>query len=219
MIMKKKQALTTEESVKIRREKTAQQWMPVADIEGSIVYRKDGFLLGAIRIQPENLALLSDAEKRRRIESLTEQWNGEKHGFQIFCIGRPVDLNDYLGVLQEKAKAEQDYTRKRVLKGYIQQASEMASSGETIERRFYLLLTQAEGDRAVQDLTSRLNEFSIKMAQAELSVSACKDDELLDIFTLFANPIQAAYERSEIRYTLPSLLMDEIGGTNGQSYD
>src|SRR5690554_2918145 len=125
----KKEAVSQEEVIKQRREKTAQQWIPIADIDKNIIYRKDNLLVGILRIQPENLELLSDNEKRRKVEALAEGFNGETEGFQIFCIGRPVDLNNYLQWLQDKAKEEQDFTRKMVLKGYIHQASQMASSG------------------------------------------------------------------------------------------
>ena len=47
-----------EELIKQTREKTAQQWMPIADIEGKIVYRKDDVLVGSIRVMPENLSFI-----------------------------------------------------------------------------------------------------------------------------------------------------------------
>ena len=68
----KKGKFTPAEVVKITKTKTAQQWMPIIDINGNIVYRKDGYIFGAIRVQPENLNLLSDSEKRRKVESLAK---------------------------------------------------------------------------------------------------------------------------------------------------
>jgi len=203
---KKKIEVSEEEIIKQKRNKTANQWIPIADIENSIVYRKDNLLFGALRVQPENLELLSDREKRRKVEALAEELNGIKEGLQIFCIGRPVDLNNYLEWLQEKAKREQDFIRKQVLKGYIQQASRMASSGETTERRFYIILTQRQEHKAEEELLNRLEELQIKLQRAELTAHICQDDELLDLLSLFAHPIQASYERTEIQYLLPALL-------------
>lgn len=203
---KTKASVSPEELQKQRREKTAQQWIPVADIDKRIIYRKDGLLVGILRIQPENLELLSDNEKRRKVDSLAEGFNGEKEGFQIFCIGRPVDLNNYLDWLQEKAKMEQNFTRKTVLKGYIQQASQLASSGETTERRFYLVISKPAGNKAEDELMQRLSVLSHKLQQAELTSDVCSEDELLDVLSLFANPIQASFERTEVRMDLPPLL-------------
>lgn len=206
-LSKKKDAVSEEQAIQQNREKTAQQWIPVADIDGSIVYRKDNTLVAMLRVQPENIDLFSDNEKRRKVEALAEQLNGETEGLQIFCIGRPVDLNNYLEWLQEKAKMEQDFTRKMVLKGYIQQASNMAASGETTERRFYIIITKkVVNNKSEEELMSRINELQIKLSTAELVSSVCRDDELMDVYSLFANPVQASFERTEIQMTLPSLL-------------
>lgn len=196
-LKKQQNTMSPEEVIVQNRQKTAQQWMPIKDVNRSIVYRKDGLLIGILRVYPINLELLSDNEKKRKIDSLTEELNGEREGFQIFCIGRPVDLNSYLEWLLEKAKMEQNFTRKNVLKGYIQQASEMASSGETVERRFYIIITKdSKVHRAEEELINRLNEFNMKLAAAELSSEICQDDEIMDLYSLFANPAQAAFEKS-----------------------
>lgn len=208
LLPKKKQAtLTQEEIIQERREKTAQNWIPIADIESTIVYRKDNKLVAALRIQPENINLLSDNEKRRRVEALSEELNGEKESIQIFCVGRPVDLNSYLENLQEMAKNQTDFTRKTLLKGYIQQASQMASGGEAIERRFYMIIFKnIDNSKAEEEIMSRLRELRNKLTQAELTSEICKDDELMDVYSLFANPIQAAFEKTEIKMDLPTLL-------------
>jgi len=206
LLKKKKEEISPEEIVQQRREKTAQQWIPISDIEGPVVYRKDNLLAAMLRIQPENLELLSDNEKKRKVESLAEEINGETEGLQIFCVGRPVDLNNYLDWLQDKAKMEQDFTRKMVLKGYIQQASQMAVSGETTERRFYIIITKQTGVKAEEELINKINDLQIKFGQAELKSDICREDELMDVFSLFANPIQASFERTELKMSLPTLL-------------
>lgn len=204
---KSKVEISQEEIAQQRKEKTAQQWIPIADIDNCITYRKDNIMIGMIRVQPENLELLSDKEKRRKVESLAEELNGITEGLQIFCIGRPVDLNSYLEWLQDKAKMEQDFTRKMVLKGYIKQASQMASSGETTERRFYIIITKPVGNKGEEELINKLNELQGKFYQAELTTEICKEDEILDVYSLFANPVQASFERAEMEFDLPSILM------------
>jgi len=202
----KKEVKSEEEVKQQQRIKTAQQWLPISDINGCIAYRKDNVLVGMLRVQPLNLELLSDAEKRRKIEALSEELNGESEGLQIFCIGRPVDLNSYLDWLQDKAKQEQDFTRKRILKNFIQHASELAASGEIIERRFFIIITKPGGKKAEQEIVNRLEELKNKLSSAELVATVCKDDELMDVFSLFANPVYASVERVTSEIYLPSQL-------------
>ncbi|WP_394884944.1 hypothetical protein [Clostridium butyricum] len=203
----KKEQLTEAEKVAKNKELTAQQWIPIADIEGNIIYRKDNIATAMLRIQPENIDLLSDNEKRRKVDSLAEGFNGEKESIQIFCVGRPVDLSSYLEDLNEKAKMEQDFARKMVLKGYIQQASKLASSGETVERRFYVIIFKhMEDNTSVNELINRLNELHIKFTQAELTCDMCNEDELMDVLALFSNPVQAAFEKTELEYEFAPIL-------------
>lgn len=202
----KKEVKSQEELKQQQKVKTAQQWLPITDINGCIAYRRDKSLVGMLRVQPLNLELLSDSEKKRKVEALAEELNGESEGLQIFCIGRPVDLNSYLDWLQDKAKMEQEFTRKRVLKNFIQHASELAASGEIIERRFFIILTKPAGKKAEQELISRLEEIKNKLSSAKLMAEVCKDDELMDVFSLFANPVYASVERATSEIYLPSLL-------------
>ena len=202
----KKEELSEEEKVQQRREKTAQQWIPIADIDGPMAIRKDDVLVKMIKITPENLDLYSEKEKRRKIEALAEGLNGETEGFKFFCIGRPVDLNNYLTWLQEKAKQESDFVRRNLLKGFMHQASQMASSGETMERRFYLILTKPNGNKALMELNSRVEEFKEKFADAELEAEICDDDEVMDVLDLFANPNQAGIEKTRISHDITTFL-------------
>lgn len=205
--LKKKEPLTEEEKVKVIKQKTAQQWMPVADIKNSLIYRKDNILVGMFRVEPLNLELLSDNEKRRIVDTLAEGLNGETESFQIFCIGRPVDLNNYLDWLQEKAKNESDYTRKNVLKGFIQQAFETARSGEVIERRFYLIVTKKySNEKSEKELLTRLTDLQSKFLQAGLKTKVCNEDELMDVLSLFANPIEMAFEQVALTYNDTTIL-------------
>lgn len=203
---KKVEEISEEEKVQQKRERTAQQWIPVADIDGPTIVRKDDVLVKMIRIFPENLDLYSDREKRRKIEALAEGLNGETEHFKFFCIGRPVDLNIYLSWLQDKAKQESDFVRKNLLKGYIQQASKMASSGETMERRFYIVLTKPNGNKALMELNSRVEEFKEKFSDAELEAVICDEDEMMDVLDLFANPNQAGVEKTTITSDITTFL-------------
>lgn len=205
-LFKRKKNLSEEELIQKQREKTSQQWIPVADIKNSIVYRKDGYILGMLRIEPLNINLLSENEKKRKIEALAEVFNGQNEHIQIFCIGRPVDLTNYLEHLQDMAKKEMDFMKKTILKGYIQQASHWASSGEVVERRFYIIISRKNGKKAEIELLNKLNELKNYFEQAELNSHICNEDELLDVFSLFANPLQAAFEVAEITYDVPLLV-------------
>lgn len=202
----KNKKLSPEEQKQIANKKTAQQWNLIIDIENETVYRRDQHIVGAFRVQPLNIDLLSDNERRRIVDALAEALNGENEPLQIFCIGRPVDLTNYLDWLQNKLKNETDFIKKRLLKNFINVASITASSGETIERRFYIIVPKPDGEKNRADLLARLNDLRSKFAAASLDSCVCQDDELLDLYVLFSNPIQASFGKSIIEYQMPPVL-------------
>lgn len=204
--MKRNKKEEVKDEILTRKELTAQQWIPLADIKESLVYKKDSTLLAALRVSPKNLELLSDKEKKRIVNALAEVLNGEKEPIQIFCIGRPVDLNYYLEWLQEQAHQQMDFNKKLLLKGFIQQASQVARSGEVIERRFYMIVTKEAGVKAEDEIKLRVKELQDKLLKAELSSVICREDEYMDLFSLFANPIQAAYEKTGYEYDISTVL-------------
>lgn len=207
MLKKKKNELDQEEVIQKKREKTALEWMPIADIIEKTVYRKDNLLVGLLRVFPKNISLLSDREKKRIVASLAEGINGENQELEIFCVGRPVDLNNYLTDLQEKSKIEANFNKKRILKGFIQYASKTASSGETTERRFYIIVTQKNNSsKAEYDLFNRLEDLKGKLLMADLQASICVEDEIIDVYALFSSPIQSAYEKTYNEFNFPTVV-------------
>lgn len=174
--------------------KTAQEWLPIKDIYNKSLLRKDGHLLSYIAIEPFNLSLKSDAEKKRIIGALHEAYNGLKESEQIFCLGRPVDLDAYLHALDEKYRQAPDTQRKWLLRNYLQYVGGIASSGEALEYRFFIILTQGPGKHAHEDLMKRTYELSGDISRAGLDVKVCDDREIVDLVFNFTHPVQSAYE-------------------------
>jgi hypothetical protein len=205
-MFKKKEVVSVEQQEQLSKQKTAQQWIPVSDIRNNIVIKKNGKLVMMLRIQPLNLDLLSDRECNKKVEALVEGFNGQNESLQFFCIGRPVDLNNYLQRLQDKVKQENNFTRKMLLKGSIQHASKVASSGDITERRFYLIISKPMGKKAEEELSMRIEQLKMALFNAELHSDVCREDELIDVLSLFANPVQASVEQAELQYQIPTLL-------------
>lgn len=210
---------------------SSQSWMPVKDVYNSFIHRRDGAIIAAIRIQPVNFELLSDNEKFRKIKSLEEVMNGMDYSFQIISIARPVDLDAFIAkmddmknrttsnrtssssIQEQEAQAKRNHAsdriKSRLLAGYMSHAAAMATSGEAVERQFYILLDQAVGKKPQQDealLFRRASELASSLTSADLISHVCNDEELRDLLFVFTNSNQAAYERAPVtQITLPTL--------------
>ncbi|MBJ6360504.1 hypothetical protein ACFOQM_04145 [Paenibacillus sp. GCM10012307] len=198
---------------------STQSWMPVTDVFNGFMHRRDGSIITAIRIQPVNFELLSDNEKYAKIKSFEEVLNGIEYTFQIISIARPVDLDNFITRMEElksnvtETKSEtkeelqqeikkinkEDDIRNRLLNSYMSHAAALATSGETVERQFYILLDQKLGKTTQKDeilLFQRTNELASNLVGADLIAHVCNDEELRDLLFIFTNSNQAAFERA-----------------------
>ncbi len=196
-MLKLKRDKKNKEKIKVEiKQKTAQDWLPVADVYNSLLYRKDKHLVAILKVEPINISLLSDNEKKRIIAALHEVFNGIQEQIQIISIGRSVDLDGYIAGMEQTAQETQNFSRKKLLRGYIRQAAEMAAGGDTLERRFYILLSQKQGKYAEEELKNRARELAGNVASAGLSAELCSDKLIIDLLFAFHQPGQSAFERA-----------------------
>lgn len=194
---------------------STQNWLPVNDVNDRFIYRKDGHIVTAIRIQPVNLHLLSEKEQKNKIASLHEVTNGIDYETQTLVIARPVDLDGYIARLEVMKDEETNFIKKRLLDGYIRQAAQLATGGEALERHFYMLLTQKLTKKVEYDkneLLARTNQLALNLSGAGLASHICSDQELRDVLFIFTNPQQAAYERAP--YTSSEVVQAVYTGGN-----
>lgn len=172
------------------------EWLPIEDIVGGTISRKDGYIIAALSIQPINIDLLSEREIKRIISGAHEAINGLQISIQIVSIGRPVDLDGYIKSQNNIKEETQDMIRKRLLQGYIKQAAEMASGGDVVERKFYILMADKKINTSRDEIINRLKELSGNLMSAGLITRVCEDRELINLNFMFMHPAQAAYERA-----------------------
>jgi len=198
---------------KIKHEKTAQDIMPVQDIDNSTVYMKDKEFLKVLKLQPINISLFSLEEKAAQIMKLSRQFNSVCEPMQIFCIGRPVDLSEYLNLLHMRIKGEKNFTKKTVLKKYFNYAAGISARGEMTERMFYIVIRKND----LKELEELAQEIIYKFSSAGLKCDICGENELLDLYCLFAYPMQAYYEKNEKEYLdLTSIMYYDTEVKNGE---
>ena len=188
---RKKTSQTTQRTSQQEARKAVQGWLPFKDVAREVLVKKDGQVVAVLKVEPFNLSLKSETEKKRIITAVFEALNGLKEPFQIFSLGRPVDLDAYLRELQEKARETVNPTRKKLLQEYIRYVGTLVSSGEVMERRYYILLPGKDREEIVQ----KAHELASNLERSGLKVRICEDQEIIDLLFVFLHPAQAAFER------------------------
>lgn len=174
--------------------KKVQEWLPVIDIQKSMIVTHDS-LVGALRVQPLNIALKSKNEIRSILQGLTGSYNGLLDNLQILVLPRPVDLDNYIGVFENLTREQSNLLKRKLINQYLNYVRELIASGEATEKRFYVLMSEKKGKYALVDLGKKLEILEESFIDTGLTVSRCSDRELTDLLFTFANSSVSAFER------------------------
>ena len=142
---------------------SAQAWLPLRDLRDGVLIRQDGALVVGLGIAPYSLALKSTREQTQAVDVLTEALNGLDCAWQWLSLYRPVDLNAYLQQVDGALETTPQGKRRQVLADYLRWATGLVRAGETVERKYYLLVTRTSKDagnehrNTLQQLGSTLN--------------------------------------------------------------
>lgn len=127
----------------------AQDWLPLKDLHDGCLIREDGAAVAGIQIAPYSLVLKSERERSQAIQGLWAALNGLTIPWQWLSVYRPVDLDHYLTGLDAQL-ATADMRRRPILRDYVNWVSQLVRSGETVERKYYLLCTRIGPDAVTE---------------------------------------------------------------------
>ncbi|MEQ2130098.1 hypothetical protein QTP99_08925 [Caldanaerobacter subterraneus KAk] len=194
-IFKKEKAVKRDKAkIEEQKRKAVQEWLPVKDVAEDLIVLKDGRYVCVLKVMPLNISLKSENEKKRIIQTVYEALNGFKDFIQIFSIGRPVDLDSYISYLQSKSKEETSIIKKRLLQEYLKYVASIVTSGEAIERRFFIILSSKEKE----ELKAKAHELANNLEKSGLKIELAADQDIIDLLFSFSHPSQAAFERAPL---------------------
>lgn len=179
---------------------SVQAWLPFYDVNNNFIWLRQNKLVTAISIEPVNLDLYSTVEEKRIIHSLFEVVNSLDVHWIIHSQQRPVNLDAYITSQEEMRDQETNFTRRRILDSSIRNASKIASSGESIDVFYYLILfsqlIEKQHRLNAEELAAKATEISLNLSASVQESHVCDDQELRDILFSFLNPSQSSYERA-----------------------
>lgn len=176
---------------------SVQGWLPVKDIDNSILKRKDNVNVGIVKTESINISLLTEDEGKNIIRQLSEVLNGIDHNYMWFTMPKPVDLDGFIEELEDLKSKETDFIRRKILEEDIRDAAIMASDGEAFDRHYYFIHdieTSSEQDENI--LLKRSQELAEELTGIGLRSQVSDDQEIRELLFTFMNPVQASFERT-----------------------
>ena len=193
-----------------RRVQTANAFINVRDVRGSILYGKDGHVFAFLRIQPISLDLLSPRERSKKIRSFAAEFSAEKKPIKFLSISRPVDISGLSSRLTRLLAEATDTAQRDLLNHEIREISAFALTGNVTERQFYLILWERGGQDGEKELLRRAHELETRFAGCEIIAEICNQGTIIRLLNLFANPNYAHLEDEDITAAIP--ILHEKGG-------
>jgi predicted MPP superfamily phosphohydrolase len=180
------------------KEKTAHEFVNVKDIHDNFLYTRDGQIIAYIKIHPISIDLFSDNEKEQISKVLTAELSSVQKPFKFLAVSRPVDITPLVNEYQSLLSETTDQKQKELLRNEIMEISNFATSGEVIERNFFIMLWSPYRQGVEADLIKECKEMIQKFESVNISSDIIKEQEIVRLCNLINNPAYTHIENMDI---------------------
>ena len=179
-------------------QKTAQEFVNVKDIIDNFLYTRDGQIIAYIKIHPISIDLFSDSEKEQISKVLTAELSSVQKPFKFLAVSRPVDITPLVNEYQSLLSETTDQKQKELLRNEIMEISNFATSGEVIERNFFIMIWSPYRQGVEPDLIKECKEMIQKFESVNISSDIIKEQEIVRLCNLINNPAYTHIENMDI---------------------
>ena len=183
-----------EQEVKNQHQMTAQEFVNVKDIHDRFLYTRDGQIIAYIKIHPISIDLFSDSEKEQICRVLTAELSSLQNSFKFLAVSRPVDITPLINEYTELLSETTDQKQKELLRNEMMEISNYATSGEVIERNFFIMVWRKYREGIEQDLIKECREMIQKYENANIQCELIEEPEIIRLCNLINNPAYSYYE-------------------------
>lgn len=127
---------------------STQDHIPIAGIQDGVLIMNDGSLRAVVKVEPINFELKSENEQNAIIYSYQAFLNSLEFPIQIVFQSKRLDLNPYLGRLEEMAKQQGNELLREQSEDYIGFVRRLISVAKIMAKRFYVVVGHARTGKA-----------------------------------------------------------------------
>jgi predicted MPP superfamily phosphohydrolase len=176
------------------KQNSAQEFVNVKDIHDNFLYTRDGQIIAYIKIHPISIDLFSDGEKEQISKVLTAELSSVQKPFKFLAVSRPVDITPLVNEYQSLLSETTDQKQKELLRNEIMEISNFATSGEVIERQFYIMLWNKYREGIEPELLKECKNFIQKFESINIRCDIIKEQEIVRLCNLINNPAYIHFE-------------------------
>jgi hypothetical protein len=196
----KQKGNTPENAAQQTAQQAVQQRLPIKDIKNDVLYTKDGCIVAYLYVNDVNISLMNKKELMRIVSGISATWNGLNESFQIFSIGRPVDINDFIHALDDEIQAATPENKKLLIMDKKEILNQV-TTGQLAERQHYLIFRRKyEDTQSVVKLLEYCEEMIRGFASVNIKLQLCDNAEILKLNDLYFNTELSTYDNDVVIY-------------------
>lgn len=153
------------------------------------MYLDNDRLLAGIKISSINLSLLFDEEQQAKVSQLKKALNSIDYPIKIFCVDKPINLDNNLNILGSKIKQTKNKYKIRLLEEDYDFISSLNNRKSVVNREFYLIV---EEDLANENLLNqKVNDLIQEFSSIGLTSFRVSSEEWRDLLYVLLNPVSS----------------------------
>lgn len=153
------------------------------------MYLDNDRLLAGIKISSINLSLLFDEEQQAKVSQLKKALNSIDYPIKIFCVDKPINLDNNLNILGSKIKQTKNKYKIKLLEEDYDFISSLNNRKSVVNREFYLIV---EEDLANENLLNqKVNDLIQEFSSIGLTSFRVSSEEWRDLLYVLLNPVSS----------------------------
>ena len=153
------------------------------------MYLDNDRLLAGIKISSINLSLLFDEEQQAKVSQLKKVLNSIDYPIKIFCVDKPINLDNNLNILGSKIKQTKNKYKIKLLEEDYDFISSLNNRKSVVNREFYLIVEEDLSNENL--LNQKVNDLIQEFSSIGLTSFRVSSEEWRDLLYVLLNPVSS----------------------------
>ena len=153
------------------------------------MYLDNDRLLAGIKISSINLSLLFDEEQQAKVSQLKKALNSIDYPIKIFCVDKPINLDNNLNILGSKIKQAKNKYKIRLLEEDYDFISSLNNRKSVVNREFYLIVEEDLSNENL--LNQKVNDLIQEFSSIGLTSFRVSSEEWRNLLYVLLNPVSS----------------------------
>ena len=191
---------------KKKKKMTVNEYINVADIKNNMLYTKDNFIIGFIKIGTVSISTMSKTDINILIKTLCSEFASVKDSLRMLKISKPVDISGLTTNYRQMYVNSNNLKQKELLREATLFLHKYSVNGNELENEYYFIIR--ENLNNILELEKKLTNIERKFQSGKIQANVCKTEEIARLCNLFANSSYGNIETMEIEDSLSIINMN-----------